>query len=105
MAGGGLYTAEQRVRRDATPWTLVQGILAPVQFLVFAVSLVLVLRYLDNGTGETAATGSVTEFAAAAAKVRPTRNFASGSESTAACNADASTFDCFSAATNAFSLR
>ena len=34
-----LYTAEERVRRDSTPWTLVQGILAPVQFLVFLVSL------------------------------------------------------------------
>lgn len=59
MASGGLYTAEERVRRDATPWTLVQGILAPVQFLAFAVSLVLVLRYLDNGVGETAATVSI----------------------------------------------
>lgn len=59
MAGAGLYTAEERVRRDATPWTLVQGILAPVQFLAFAVSLVLVLRYLDTGEGETAATVSI----------------------------------------------
>lgn len=59
MAGAGLYTAEERVRRDATPWTLVQGILAPVQFLAFAVSLVLVLRYLDTGVGETAATVSI----------------------------------------------
>lgn len=59
MASAGLYTAEERVRRDATPWTLVQGILAPVQFLAFAVSLVLVLRYLDSGTGETAATVSI----------------------------------------------
>ncbi|MGE5155652.1 MAG: 2-vinyl bacteriochlorophyllide hydratase, partial [Bdellovibrio bacteriovorus] len=24
-----LYTAEERKRRDASPWTLVQGILAP----------------------------------------------------------------------------
>ncbi|TRW15001.1 2-vinyl bacteriochlorophyllide hydratase [Glacieibacterium frigidum] len=59
MASAGLYTAEERVRRDATPWTLVQGILAPVQFLAFAVSLVLVLRYLDSGAGETAATVSI----------------------------------------------
>jgi len=54
-----LYTAEERRRRDATPWTLVQGILAPVQFLVFLVSLALVLRYLATGAGEQAATLSV----------------------------------------------
>jgi 3-vinyl bacteriochlorophyllide hydratase len=47
----GLYTAEERRRRDASAWTLVQGVLAPVQFLVFLVSLVLVLRYLANGQG------------------------------------------------------
>ncbi|MDE3231747.1 MAG: 2-oxoglutarate synthase, partial [Pseudomonadota bacterium] len=34
-----LYTPEQRARRDATKWTLVQGLLAPVQFLIFLVSL------------------------------------------------------------------
>ncbi len=54
-----LYTPAERLRRDATRWTLVQGILAPVQFLAFAVSLVLVLRYLDTGSGETAATVSI----------------------------------------------
>ena len=54
-----LYTPAERLRRDATPWTLVQGILAPVQFLAFAVSLALVLRYLDTGAGETAATVSI----------------------------------------------
>ncbi len=54
-----LYTAEQRQRRDASPWTLVQGVLAPVQFLVFLVSLVLVLRYLATGAGHEAATLSV----------------------------------------------
>ena len=36
-----LYTPEQRWRRDHSMWTLVQGILAPLQFLVFLVSLVL----------------------------------------------------------------
>ncbi|MGG5819202.1 2-vinyl bacteriochlorophyllide hydratase [Falsiroseomonas sp. HW251] len=56
---GGLYTPEERVRRDATPWTLVQGVLAPVQFLVFLVSLGLVLRYLATGEGLGAATASV----------------------------------------------
>lgn len=55
----GLYTPQQRARRDATVWTLVQGILAPVQFLAFAVSLVLVLRYLATGAGYDAATLSI----------------------------------------------
>ncbi len=54
-----LYTAEERVRRDATRWTLVQGILAPVQFLVFLVSLALVVRYLATGLGHDAAIASV----------------------------------------------
>lgn len=54
-----LYSPEERVRRDASAWTLVQGILAPVQFLVFAVSLVLVLRYLATGDGHFAANVSV----------------------------------------------
>ena len=54
-----LYTAEERARRDATVWTLVQGVLAPLQFAVFAVSLVLVLRYLWAGEGYGAATLSV----------------------------------------------
>lgn len=55
----GLYTPEERARRDATPWTLVQGILAPVQFLVFLVSLALVLRFLWTGEGYAAATWSI----------------------------------------------
>ncbi|HSP19039.1 MAG TPA: 2-vinyl bacteriochlorophyllide hydratase [Myxococcaceae bacterium] len=54
-----LYTAEQRRRRDQTPWTLVQGVLAPAQFLVFLVSLVLVLRALLTGEGIALATASV----------------------------------------------
>jgi 3-vinyl bacteriochlorophyllide hydratase len=54
-----LYTAEQRVRRDASRWTLVQGLLAPVQFVVFLVSLVLVLRFLLTGEGLEAAAVSV----------------------------------------------
>jgi 3-vinyl bacteriochlorophyllide hydratase len=58
-AAGRVYTPEQRLRRDATPWTLVQGILAPVQFLVFLVSLALVLRYLVTGAGYPIATLSV----------------------------------------------
>jgi 3-vinyl bacteriochlorophyllide hydratase len=54
-----LYTAQERARRDASGWTLVQGILAPVQFVVFLVSLGLVLRYLAVGEGLAAATWSV----------------------------------------------
>ncbi|MEM7081579.1 MAG: 2-vinyl bacteriochlorophyllide hydratase [Pseudomonadota bacterium] len=43
-----LYTPEQRARRDATRWTLVQGVLAPLQFGVFLVSVVLVVMALDD---------------------------------------------------------
>jgi len=54
-----LYTPAQRQRRDSTRWTLVQGVLAPLQFLVFLISLALVLRFLATGQGEAAATVSV----------------------------------------------
>ncbi|TKD15828.1 2-vinyl bacteriochlorophyllide hydratase [Rhodobacter capsulatus] len=54
-----LYTEEERARRDATPWTLVQAILAPLQFLVFGISLVLVVRFLLTGEGYDAATISI----------------------------------------------
>lgn len=54
-----LYTAAQRRRRDATRWTLVQGLLAPVQFVVFLVSLGLVIRYLATGDGWVAASISI----------------------------------------------
>ncbi|MEM1384748.1 MAG: 2-vinyl bacteriochlorophyllide hydratase [Pseudomonadota bacterium] len=54
-----LYTRAERARRDATAWTLVQGILAPLQFLVFLVSLALVLRYLATGLGYDVATWSI----------------------------------------------
>ena len=54
-----LYTAAQRARRDATRWTMVQGVLAPLQFLVFLISLVLVIRYLATGAGYEAATLSI----------------------------------------------
>lgn len=57
--GPVLYTPEERQRRDASPWTLVQGVLAPVQFAVFLVSLALVARYLATGEGFAAATASV----------------------------------------------
>ncbi len=54
-----LYTAEERIRRDTSRWTLVQGVLAPVQFIAFLISAVLVLRYLQTGEGEMAATASI----------------------------------------------
>lgn len=54
-----LYTSAERARRDGSRWTLVQGLLAPVQFLVFIVSLALVIRYLATGAGEAAATASI----------------------------------------------
>jgi 3-vinyl bacteriochlorophyllide hydratase len=54
-----LYTAEERQRRDSSRWTIVQGILAPLQFLAFAVSVLLVLRFLVSGDGYTAATVSI----------------------------------------------
>jgi len=56
---GGLYTPEQKKRRDETVWTLVQGVLAPLQFLVFAISTVFVINFLLNGTGLDVATASV----------------------------------------------
>jgi 3-vinyl bacteriochlorophyllide hydratase len=54
-----LYTAEQRKRRDSSKWTLVQGVLAAFQFIVFLLSLALVLRTLFTGDGAFAANASV----------------------------------------------
>jgi 3-vinyl bacteriochlorophyllide hydratase len=53
-----LYSPEERLRRDASAWTWVQGVLAPVQFLACAVSLAFVLRYLATGEGLFAASVS-----------------------------------------------
>ncbi len=53
------YTPEQLQKRDESKWTLVQAILAPVQFLAFVISFVLVVRYLLSGQGYAAATVSV----------------------------------------------
>ncbi len=55
----GLYTPDQRVRRDNSIWTLVQGVLAPLQFGVFLVSLGLVLRYMMTGDGYVITTASI----------------------------------------------
>ncbi|WP_432199712.1 2-vinyl bacteriochlorophyllide hydratase [Erythrobacter sp. W53] len=54
-----LYTADQRKRRDESVWTLIQGLLAPIQFLIFGVSLFLVIRFLTTGEGEGAAEISI----------------------------------------------
>lgn len=54
-----LYSTEERRRRDASVWTLVQGILAPLQFLVFLISLALVVRCLLTGHGQAIATASI----------------------------------------------
>lgn len=54
-----LYTAEERQRRDSSVWTLVQGVLALVQFGVFLASLALIAWYLATGQGEALATASV----------------------------------------------
>jgi 3-vinyl bacteriochlorophyllide hydratase len=58
-ASAWLYTPEQRVRRDESGWTLVQGLLAPIQFLVFLVSLWLVFRFIATGAGQQAAEISI----------------------------------------------
>jgi 3-vinyl bacteriochlorophyllide hydratase len=55
----GLYTPEERRRRDASRWTLVQGILAPLQFVVMLASAALLVRFLLTGQGAALAEGSV----------------------------------------------
>ncbi|QIG54694.1 2-vinyl bacteriochlorophyllide hydratase [Altererythrobacter sp. BO-6] len=54
-----LYTVEERRRRDESGWTLVQGVLAPIQFMVFLASLGLVVRFLLTGEGAFSADLSV----------------------------------------------
>jgi 3-vinyl bacteriochlorophyllide hydratase len=54
-----LYTPEERARRDSSYWTVVQSVLAPLQFAIFVVSFALVLRFLLTNAGEAAATISV----------------------------------------------
>jgi 3-vinyl bacteriochlorophyllide hydratase len=54
-----IYSVEERRRRDGTIWTTVQGVLAPVQFLIFLISLGLVLWFLATGDGYLAATVSI----------------------------------------------
>ena len=54
-----IYTQEQMLRRDASGWTKVQAVLAPIQFLAFLISFGLVVRYLISGEGYMIATISV----------------------------------------------
>ncbi|PKP95755.1 MAG: 2-vinyl bacteriochlorophyllide hydratase [Alphaproteobacteria bacterium HGW-Alphaproteobacteria-14] len=54
-----LYTARERERRDSSAWTIVQAVLAPVQFVVFLISLGLVIRTLTTGEGAFAADASI----------------------------------------------
>lgn len=57
--GRPLYTPEERARRDTSIWTPIQGVLAILQFLVFGVSLALVVTTLLTGTGADLALWSV----------------------------------------------
>jgi 3-vinyl bacteriochlorophyllide hydratase len=57
--GKPLYNYSERRLRDSSPWTVVQAVLAPVQFAIFLVSLCLVIRYLLTGEGFEAATVSI----------------------------------------------
>lgn len=59
VISAGLYTPEERVRRDNTIWTPVQGFLAAFQFIVFGVSLCLITRFMVTGQGEMLAVWSV----------------------------------------------
>lgn len=54
-----MYTPDQLRRREASRWTRVQIILAPIQFLAFLISFALVIRYLVTGEGYLIATISV----------------------------------------------
>lgn len=53
------YTPAQLEKRNKSKWTVVQAILAPIQFLAFIISLILVIRYLVTGQGYMIATISV----------------------------------------------
>ena len=59
VISAGLYSPEERVRRDNTIWTPVQGFLAAFQFIVFGVSVCLITRFMVTGEGEMLAVWSV----------------------------------------------
>lgn len=45
------YTPEQKQRRDASFWTPVQAVAAPVQFVAFLATLIAVIHYFITGQG------------------------------------------------------
>lgn len=59
VANTPLYTPSQRERRDNSRWTLVQGVLAPLQFVVFLISAALLFRYIATSQGFDIAAASV----------------------------------------------
>lgn len=54
-----MYTEEQLARRQASRWTPVMMVTGLAQFLIIIVSLYLVVRFLNAGTGYAAATVTV----------------------------------------------
>jgi 3-vinyl bacteriochlorophyllide hydratase len=54
-----LYTTAERRRRDGSGWTVVQAVLAPVQFVICVASAALVIRFLLTGEGYGIATASI----------------------------------------------
>lgn len=50
------YTTDQLHRRDQSLWTPVQAVAAAIQFIIFVVSLVLVIRFFATGQGYEVAT-------------------------------------------------
>lgn len=53
------YTPEQLEKRNNSKWTMVQAVLAPLQFLMFIISFSLVVHYLVTGNGFAIANVSV----------------------------------------------
>ncbi|MEM9953265.1 MAG: 2-vinyl bacteriochlorophyllide hydratase [Chloroflexota bacterium] len=53
------YTPEQLDKRNSSKWTIVQGILAPLQLITFIISFILIVRYLRTGEGYAIANISV----------------------------------------------
>jgi 3-vinyl bacteriochlorophyllide hydratase len=54
-----MYTADQLERRNKSGWTTVQGILAPIQFVVFIISVVLVYNAWQHNEGYAIANASI----------------------------------------------
>ncbi|MBM4413126.1 MAG: 2-vinyl bacteriochlorophyllide hydratase [Chloroflexi bacterium] len=54
-----MYTADQLERRNKSGWTTVQGILAPIQFVVFIISVILVYNAWQHNEGYAIANASI----------------------------------------------